>query len=228
MPVEYTLDGQAGVKDQEMSRELKANVSWLKEYLGYKETFDLIVREFKIGSRQVALVYLDSFVAQTDLTLIMEELFNTPDDQLTSPSLRGLLNRKVPFIEITAETKLNKAADQILAGPAALLVDGITHTIIMDVRKYPGRKPSEPSLERVLRGPKDGFVETLIFNTILIRRRLRDPNLRIEMHEVGRRSNSDLALIYQMRRKPPPFRAEISGADPVGVNPGFPVARCIA
>ncbi len=99
MPVEYTLDGQAGVKDQEMSRELKANVGWLKEYLGYKETFDLIVREFKIGSRQVALVYLDSFVAQTDLTLIMEELFNTPDDQLTSPSLRGLLNRKVPYIK---------------------------------------------------------------------------------------------------------------------------------
>ena len=61
-----------------MSRNLKSNVGWLKDYLGYKETFDLIVREFKIGSRQVVLVYLDSFVAQTDLTLIMEELFKQP------------------------------------------------------------------------------------------------------------------------------------------------------
>ncbi len=196
MPIEYVQQGHGVVKDQAVSRNLKSNVGWLKEYLGYKETFDLIVREFKIGSRQVVLVYLDSFVAQTDLTLIMEELFKQPHDELTTPSLRTLLNRKLPSIEITAQTELSKTADQILAGPAALLVDGMTHAIIMDVRKYPDRKPSEPSLERVLRGPKDGFVETLIFNTILIRRRLRDPNLRIEMHEVGRRSHSDLALIY--------------------------------
>ncbi|WP_053959104.1 spore germination protein [Sulfobacillus thermosulfidooxidans] len=196
MPVNYMLHGKAMVHSHEISRDLKANVQWLKEYLGYKETFDLIVREFKIGSRQVALVYLDSFVSQTDLTLIMQELFKTPDDQLNHPSLAILLNRKIPFIEITPETALDKTADQILAGPAALLVDGITHAIIMDVRKYPDRNPSEPSLERVLRGPKDGFVETLIFNTILIRRRLRDPNLRIEIHEVGRRSRADVALIY--------------------------------
>ncbi len=196
MPVEYLLHGKAMVQTHHLSRDLKTNVQWLKQYLGYKETFDLIVREFKIGARQVALVYLDSFVSQTDLTLIMEELFKTPDDKLNHPSLKILLNRKVPFIEITPETHLEKTADQILAGPAVLLVDGISHAIIMDVRKYPDRKPSEPSLERVLRGPKDGFVETLIFNTILIRRRLRDPNLRIEIHEVGRRSNADIALVY--------------------------------
>ncbi|WP_242968482.1 spore germination protein [Sulfobacillus sp. hq2] len=196
MPVEHVHKSQGTVKPEEVSEDLKHNVQWLKDYLGYKETFDLIVREFKIGARNVALIYLDSFVSQTNLTLIMQELFKTPDDQLTHPRLQRLLNRKIPFIEITPETQLDKTADQILAGPAALLVDGISHAIVLDVRKYPDRTPSEPSMERVLRGPKDGFVETLVFNTIMIRRRLRDPNLRIEIHEVGRRSQADVAIMF--------------------------------
>ncbi|MHB1610151.1 MAG: spore germination protein [Sulfobacillus sp.] len=196
MQVKVKRHGKAKVEPQAVSQSLQANLAWLKDYLGYKETFDLIVRDFKIGSRDAALVYLDSFVDQTVLTLIMEELFRTPDDALEFPSLQKILNRSVPFIEITPQTKLDQTADQILAGPAALLVDGIHHVIVMDVRQYPDRQPSEPSLERVLRGPRDGFVETMIFNTVLIRRRLRDPNLRIEVLEVGRRSKSDVALIY--------------------------------
>lgn len=196
MSVRFKMHGQAAIDSEEVTQDLKHNVQWLKDALGYKETFDLIVREFKIGSRNTALVYLDSFVSQTDLVLIMEQLFRAPDDSLNHPSLQKLLNRHVPFVEITAETDLKKTAGQILAGPAALIVDGVNHVIIMDVRKYPDREPSEPSLERVLRGPKDGFVETLIFNTILIRRRLRDPNLRIEVMEIGRRSKTDVALIY--------------------------------
>lgn len=196
MDVKYHAHGEAQVKSEAVRSNLKDNLQWLKDYLGYKETFDLIVRELKIGARDAALVYIDSFVAQTDLTLVMQELFKAPDDSLDYPSLQKLLNRHVPFIEITPETQLDQAAVQILSGPAALLVDGITHVIVMDVRKYPDRSPSEPSLERVLRGPKDGFIETLVFNTILIRRRLRDPNLRIEMFEVGRRSKADVAMIF--------------------------------
>ncbi|MCL5971709.1 MAG: spore germination protein [Firmicutes bacterium] len=196
MEVKFKQEGQAKVESQMVSLDLQANLRWLKDFLGYKETFDVIVREFKIGARNAALVYIDSFVDQTVLTLIMEKLLGTPEDALEFPTLQKLLNRHVPFIEITPETKLKTVSQQILSGPAALIVDGLSHVIVMDVRKYPERQPSEPSLERVLRGPRDGFVETLVFNTILIRRRLRDPNLRIEMLEVGRRSKSDVALIY--------------------------------
>lgn len=196
MSVQFKDHGKATVQSQEVSNDLKKNVTWLKNYLGYKETFDLIVREFKLGSQDAALVYIDSFVAQTDLILIMEELFKAKASTLDHPTISKILNRHVPFIEIAPETKLETTATQILAGPCALLVDGISHVIMMDVRKYPDRNPSEPSMERVLRGPHDGFVETLIFNTILIRRRLRDPNLRIEYHQVGRRSKSDVGLLF--------------------------------
>ncbi|MBX5466570.1 MAG: spore germination protein [Firmicutes bacterium] len=196
MEVQYHVRGKARAAREAVSADLEENLHWLKDYLGYKETFDLIVREFRLGARRAALVYLDSFVDQTVLTLVLEQLFRAPDRALDPPSLRELLSERVPYIEVTPEDELKTTADQILAGPVALLVDGVRHAIVLDVRQYPDRNPSEPSIERVLRGPHDGFVETLIFNTVLIRRRLRDPNLRIEMFEVGRRSKSDLALIY--------------------------------
>jgi len=90
MQVKVKRHGKAKVEPQAVSQSLQANLAWLKDYLGYKETFDLIVRDFKIGSRDAALVYLDSFVDQTVLTLIMEELFRTPDDALEFPSLQKI------------------------------------------------------------------------------------------------------------------------------------------
>jgi stage V sporulation protein AF len=68
--------------------------------------------------------------------------------------------------------------------------------IIIDARTYPVRGPEEPDLERVVRGPRDGFVETIIFNTALTRRRIRDRTLRMEYLQVGRRSKTDICVSY--------------------------------
>jgi stage V sporulation protein AF len=195
-PVRYRIQGKAKVEAQTVSSSLDDNLRWLKRYLGYKESFDIIVREFEIGAQRCALMYVDSFVDQTILTLIMEQMERIKPDTLRHPNLNGLLSRSVPFVEVTPETELPQVAVDILSGPVAFLVDGVAHIIILDVRKYPDRNPQEPTIERVLRGPHDGFVETLIFNTIMIRRRLRDPNLRIEILDVGRRSRADVALVY--------------------------------
>src|SRR5699024_9275276 len=77
-----------------------------------------------------------------------------------------------------------------------LLVDGEETAIVIDARTYPVRSPEEPDTERVVRGSRDGVVETIIFNTALTRRRLRDPSLRMEYHEVGKRSKTDIAIGY--------------------------------
>ncbi|MCY9388375.1 spore germination protein, partial [Bacillus haynesii] len=61
-----------------------------------------------------------------------------------------------------------------------LLADGVDHAIIIDARTYPARNPEEPDNERVVRGSRDGFVETIVFNTALTRRRIRDRSLRME------------------------------------------------
>lgn len=209
MEVQYQVRGKARAYREEVGHDLEENLGWLKDYLGYKETFDVIVREFRLGGRRAALVYLDSFVNETVLTLILEQLYRQPERAHDPVSIKELLHERIPYIEVKPEEELKTTADQVLAGPVALLVDGVRHAIVLDVRKYPDRNPQEPTIERVLRGPHDGFVETLVYNTVLIRRRLRDPNLRIEMFEVGRRSKSDLALIYLKDVANPYFVREI-------------------
>jgi stage V sporulation protein AF len=84
----------------------------------------------------------------------------------------------------------------VLAGPTALVVDGVDQVILIDARTYPVRGPQEPDIERVVRGSRDGFVETLVFNTALTRRRIRDRTLRMEYMQVGRRSKTDIVVSY--------------------------------
>ncbi len=84
----------------------------------------------------------------------------------------------------------------VLSGGAALFIDGQKEGILLDVREYPVRGPEEPDLEKVTRGARDGLVETIIFNTTLIRRRIRDPQLIFELKTVGSQSKTDVAIGY--------------------------------
>lgn len=67
---------------------------------------------------------------------------------------------------------------------------------MIDTREYPSRGIAEPEKDKVLRGPHDGFCETLIFNTTLIRRRVRDPKLRTEVFSIGELTQTDIVLTY--------------------------------
>ena len=72
--------------------------------------------------------------------------------------------------------------------------------IIIDTRTYPARETSEPEGDRVMRGARDGFVETLIFNTALIRRRIRNPALTMKYFPIGRDSRTDVVMCYMSDR----------------------------
>ena len=84
----------------------------------------------------------------------------------------------------------------ILSGMVVILVDGEPKGFVIDLRNYPGRNPSEPETEKVIRGSRDGFTENIIINTALIRRRIRDPYLRHELIQVGEKSKTDVCITY--------------------------------
>jgi stage V sporulation protein AF len=185
-------DGQAPGAHQ-----YRTALSWLKTALGYQESFDIISREFTLAGHDAALIYIDSFVDQTVMTLLLERLIRegaAADGR--EMSLETVLSHLVPFIEVTVPKDLESVRDQVLAGPAALLVDGVEKALVIDARTYPDRTPDEPNLERVIRGPRDGFIETLVMNVILIRRRIRDGRLRVEALQAGVRTKTDIALLY--------------------------------
>lgn len=181
---------------QKVDKILAANVSFLKSYLAIDKSFDLIYLDVNYAEKDMAMFMVDGFVKDDIMLYIMQGLAKLEPGELEAGTLKKLLKRDIPFIEIEAVDDIDTLVDFILSGATALLIDGADEAIIIDARIYPARSPEEPDLERVVRGPRDGFVETLVFNTALTRRRVRDRSLRMEFMQVGRRSKTDVVLAY--------------------------------
>ncbi|ALX48081.1 spore germination protein [Lentibacillus amyloliquefaciens] len=172
------------------------NVSYINERLAVDKSFDVIHLDLKYAGRNMALFLIDGFAKDEIMHYIMKLLAQLEPEQLDPDPLEKLFKTYIPYIEIDHVKDLNKASDLVLGGPAALIVEGIDEVIMIDARTYPVRSPAEPDLERVVRGSRDGFVETIVFNTALIRRRVRDRSLRMEYMQIGRRSMTDISLCY--------------------------------
>lgn len=192
-----------------LSKRLDANLEIIKERLGYQITFDLMIRYIDIGGRRAAMAFLQNFMAETDTILIMRELQRVEREQIVPNTIEKVLRRVIPFMETETEDDLEEIIYHILSGPIVVLIDGLDEAVVLDVRQYPVRSIEEPELERVTRGSREGFVETLAFNVILVRRRLRDPFLRIEMQQMGERNRSDVALMYMEGVADPELIADI-------------------
>ncbi|MBC7239655.1 MAG: spore germination protein, partial [Chloroflexi bacterium] len=172
-------------REQRLARKLEDNLKVLEGELGVGVSFDILARRLNIAGRDAALLGVDGLVNDAVLTNILRTMLRLKRQDLTPDAMRSLFQEGIPHIEVNAVTTYGAVIDQVLSGPVVLLVDGLDTAFAIDVRTYPARSPQEPQLERVLRGSRDGFVETLVFNTALIRRRIRDPRLRVERFQVG-------------------------------------------
>ncbi|NLJ81439.1 MAG: spore germination protein [Firmicutes bacterium] len=175
---------------------LDENLEILKAELGYGITFDFLIRKIRIANKQAVLVFLDGAVDGSSVIEVMKRLQLVPRLGKTGKALEQLLHDDLPFYEISTADNLEAAMEQFLVGSLLLLVEGIKVVFVLDVRQYVTRESEEPALESVTRGSRDGFVETALFNVNLIRRRIRDPALRFEALQVGRRSKTDVLVAY--------------------------------
>lgn len=180
----------------EIKAKLTENLDLLRPKIGIDSSFDMLLRKFTVGGRDVALIYLDGFINTETTARLMEHLMELTREDVVPDPIDKLVRFHIPYFEVSVINTLEEVVDEVLAGPAALLVDGCQQAIVIDLRQYPGRSIDEPDLERVTRGSRDGFVETALFNVNMIRRRLRDPGLRFEAVRVGVRSKTDVFIGY--------------------------------
>lgn len=176
--------------------DLKDNIEFLRKELGIGKSFDVIQLDVEYAGREMALFLVDGFVKDDILLYIMQLLAKLEPGALEPDTLKKMVKTYIPYVEVETTDDLDKVADMVLAGPTALAIDGIAEMILIDARTYPVRGPEEPDTERVVRGARDGFVETLVFNTALTRRRIRDRTLRMEYMQAGRRSKTDIVICY--------------------------------
>ncbi len=184
------------LKNRKLSNDLEENVQFMNDVLAVDKSFDVIYRKLHYGDKDFALYFVDGFAKDDIMNQIMSYLSLVVKDDLEPNALKHLLETYIGYLEVNKVDDFETIVTQVLSGPLALFIEGENEAIIIDARTYPTRGPKEPDVERVVRGPRDGFVETLIFNTALTRRRLRDPSLRMEYMQVGERSKTDIAIAY--------------------------------
>ncbi|WP_420832362.1 spore germination protein [Paenibacillus humicola] len=188
-------------KDKDQNKEpipgsLDDFIAKLEEELGYKRSFDVVVREMTFGEKRTAMVFINGFAKDTILTEVLKRLTYLDPGDLSADALESFLNLYVPAIQIVKESDWNNVLTNVLAGSSAFYIDGERTLLLIDARVFPGRNPEEPSLERVVRGSRDGFVETMLVNVTLVRRRLRDKRLRYEILRLGERTQTDVCIAY--------------------------------
>ncbi|WP_112181310.1 MULTISPECIES: spore germination protein [Paraliobacillus] len=179
-----------------LSKSFTDNVEYLHDYLGVEKSFDIIQLDLHYAGKDMAMFMIDGFVKDDIMFHLMRFLADLEEEKLQPDPMVKLLKTYIPYVELATVDDLIEAGDTVLGGPTALMVEGLDKIIMIDARTYPARGPQEPDLERVVRGSRDGYVETIVFNTALTRRRVRDRSLRMAYTSIGRRSKSDVCICY--------------------------------
>ena len=181
---------------------IKTNINYftemtnsLNKVLSVDKNFDIINRKMVIGGREAVLYFVDGFAKDELLQKIVQYFLDISPEEMPEHA-QGMVEEFLPYIEVSTVVEEEDILKQILSGVPCLFVLGYDCGITIDCRTYPARSVEEPEKDKVLRGSRDGFVETVVFNTALIRRRIRNPKLRMEMLEVGKSSRTDVVLCY--------------------------------
>jgi stage V sporulation protein AF len=184
------------VETQEISHDLEKNKKVLKEEVGLGTSFDLVTKDLEIGKKAAFLFTVNGFTKDVVLAEIMKRLSYAERDQIVPKLIKSILLKFIPHAQSEEVNDMKKLVLMVLSGGTAIFLEGESSAIVIDVKSFPSRSIDEPDLERVVRGSRDGFTESLLTNVTLVRRRIRDPQLRLEMSKIGSRSETDICIAY--------------------------------
>ena len=180
----------------QLTKNLKQNLAAIDEAL--RDCGDIVRREFRIGGNgKLYMLYADNFV---DLEAIRESILETImldyQNGKKEGILESLLEEAIAVGEVRKITTVAEICDAVFWGDTVLLMEGNDFALQATTKKFPNRGISKAETEVVVQGPKDAFMEVMAFNIVLTRRRIRDPKLKLKRKKAGRRSRTDIALMY--------------------------------
>ena len=182
---------------EKISNDYRENVRMLDGLLGVGRSCDMVSRDYLIGGRRARLWVVDGFGSDSILER-MGAFWLTlkPENVMSLTEMQDFLDRYITFSESNVTFDISDAVTSVFLGKSLLAVEGLAGVALMDAKGYPSRSVHEPPDGKVLRGSHDGFVEAVVPNMALLRRRIRDPHLTMEGHKVGSRTHNDAVLCY--------------------------------
>lgn len=172
----------------EFSKDFEKNKQRIDALLQIDKSFDLLYRVVTIGGKKACFYFIDGFCKDEVMEKVLEFLYKITPEEMPGTA-HDFLKDRLPYGEIDLVRTENDFLQRVLSGVPVLMIDGYSEMLATDFRSYPSRSVDEPEKDKVMRGSRDGFVETVVFNTALIRRRIRSTELVMEMHTVGKSSD---------------------------------------
>lgn len=180
-----------------LTTHLEENIALFKKLLPIGKSFDLVTRDLYLGQTPAYFITINGMCRTEVLQKIFSDLQNPLYMQNTTiEQIQSFIAGKIGYAQVELCSDVDKILRQLLSGPSVLLIEGSAQAVLLDARSYQTRSVEEPETEHVIRGARDGFVETLLFNTNLIRRRIRSPRLTFEILSIGEDSKTDVSLAY--------------------------------
>lgn len=180
------------MKNKKLYGDYNLDTLLLRERLRVSENFDVIEKHLTVCNKDSCFFYVDGFVKDGEMLRIMQYLLS-----LKEISDAETLERLMPYVEVETTDDTEKLIRAVLSGQSAMLCESFGGlALLIDARTYPARQTEEPESDRVMQGARDGFVETLVVNTALIRRRIRDERLTMEHYSLGGSSKTDVVICY--------------------------------
>ena len=177
-----------------ISTDIEANKLHFDAVFCTERNFDLKKRELVIAGKESVLYMIDGFLRSDILEKILEKFSTLREGEADFE--KDFFEKNIPFAGVEEENEDSAIITAVLSGRTVLMIDGFANAFVFELRNYPQRDNAEPDRDKVLRGSRDGFTETMLFNAALIRRRIRVPDLSIEYQSIGTASKTDIALCY--------------------------------
>ncbi|MBQ2801681.1 MAG: spore germination protein [Lachnospiraceae bacterium] len=185
--------------EENIRNDLKSNITYFNNVLNVNKNFDIVYRVVRFGGREACFYFVDGFL-KDEMLQKMLQYFNSIQQEDMPQDAHEMSKLCLPYGEVDLLADWESILKNLLSGVTIMFIDGYSKCLAIDCRTYPMRSVSEPEKDKVLRGSKDGFVETLVFNTALIRRRIRTPELTMEIKSIGESSKTDIVICYMENR----------------------------
>ena len=177
-----------------ISSDVNYNKKVVKAILG---SDDIVFFDFELGKTSALCVYVDSITDKELLGLeVLAPLKKLCSEKSATKTNISHLAKAITLANVKTESKITDATNDILSGNAMIFIDGKNKAISVDLKKFEVRAISEPPTGLAVRGPRNGFTESIKSNLSLVRRYLKSPDLKVETFEKGRYTKTSIAFMY--------------------------------
>lgn len=188
------------IEKKALSKSLDNNISLFKNIFKNDET--LIIREFqnqRLKAAQCCIIYIDGMV-NTEIineNIIQPVLRSDLSEDIESDNLLEELKKKIIVSSnVALETDINKIISSVVYGDTLFLLEGYDKALVITSKGWQSRPISEPDSAKVVRGPREGFTESIIVNLSLVRRKIKNPDLKFKFKEIGERTHTKTCICY--------------------------------